>query len=78
MIKPAESVAAITISGRTIHCRTAEDRSLLSDAEVIADDADLAKSISIGRLMLIKDSCQLYSLGSQQRLIKMAIDRLNS
>lgn len=65
----------IHIAGRTIVCQTAEDRNLLREADAITEDPSVAQHLSIGRLMLIKDACQLYSLGKYQRLVKLAIDR---
>jgi hypothetical protein len=70
-------VAKIFIDGRSIACATAEDRQLLVQANAIGEDPDAAKHFSIGRLMLIKDACQLHNLGKHQRLVKRAIDRLD-
>jgi len=64
--------------GRTILCQTAEDRNLLREADAIAVDSSVAQHLSIGRLMLIKDACQFYLLGRHQRLVKLAIKRLNA
>ena len=75
---PPYHVAKIIVDGRTIVCSSVEDRRLLVDANRIAEDESLAQHFSIGRLMLIKDACQLHSLGKHQRLVKLAIDRLNS
>ena len=75
---PQYHVAKILIDGRTIECSTAEVRRLLLGAKAIGDDPAAAQHLSIGRLMLIKDACQLHSLGKHQRLVKMAIDRLNA
>ncbi len=71
-------VAKIIIDGRTIDCSTGEVRRLLLEAKAIGDDPSVADKHSIGRLMLIKDTCQLHSLGKLQRLVKQAIDRLNA
>ena len=73
---PDFHVAKIIIDGRTIECSTAEVRRLLLEAKAIGDDPSVADKHSIGRLMLIKDACQLHSLGKHQRLVKMAIVRL--
>ena len=75
---PDFHVAKIIIDGRPIECSTAEVRRLLLEAKAIGDDPSVADKHSIGRLMLIKDACQLHSLGKQQRLVKMAIDRMNA
>ena len=75
---PPYHVAKIIIDGRTIECSSAEVRQLLLDAKAIGDDPSVADKLSIGRLMLIKDACQLHSLGRHQRLVKKAIDRLNA
>jgi len=75
---PPYHVAKILIDGRTIECSTAEVRRLLLEAKAIGDDPSVADKHSIGRLMLIKDACQLHCLGKHQRLVKKAIDRLNA
>ena len=74
---PHYHVAKIFIDGRSIECATAEVRQLLVQANAIGEDPDAAKHFSIGRLMLIKDACQLHNLGRHQRLVKLAIDRLD-
>ena len=74
---PPYPVAKIIIDGRTIECSSVEVRRLLLDAKAIGDDETAAQHLSIGRLMLIKDACQLHSLGRHQRLVKKAIDRLD-
>ena len=74
---PPFHVARITIDGRTIECSSAEVRSLLLEAKAIGDHETAAQRLSIGRLMMIKDACQLHCLGKHQRLVKKAIDRLN-
>ena len=75
---PPYHVAKIIIDGRTIECSTGEVRRLLLEAKAIGDDETAAQHLSIGRLMLIKDACQLHNLGRHQRLVKKAIDRLNA
>ena len=75
---PEYHVAKIIIDGRAVACSTAEVRRLLLEAKAIGEDPTAAQHISIGRLMLIKDACQRHSLGKHQRLVKMAIDRLNA
>ena len=75
---PPYHVAKIIIDGRTIECSSPEVRRLLLEAKAIGDDETAAQYLSIGRLMLIKDACQLHSLGKHQRLVRKAIDRLNS
>ena len=75
---PPYHVAKIIIDGRTIECSSAEVRRLLLEAKAIGDDETAAQHFSIGRLMLMKDACQLHCLGRHQRLVKNAIDRLNS
>ena len=75
---PNYHVAKIMIDGRTIECSTDEVRRLLLEAKAIGDDPSVADKLSIGRLMLIKDTCQPHSLGKHQRLVKMGIDRLNA
>ena len=75
---PGYHVAKILIDGRTIECSTTEVRRLLLNAKAIGDDPAATERFSIDRLMLIKDACQLYSLGRLQRLVKMALDRRNA
>lgn len=66
------------VDGRTIACRSLEDRNLVYEANAIAEDPTAANHMTIGRLHLIRDACQIYSLGKHQRLVKMAIDRKNA
>jgi hypothetical protein len=72
---PPFHVAKIHVDGRTIECSSVEIRQLLLEAKAIGDDETLAQHFSVGRLMLIKDACQLHSLGRHQRLVKRAIDQ---
>ena len=65
----------IKITGRRIFCDAADDCDLLAQARSIADEPAVADGLSVGRLHLIKDACQRYSLGKHQRLVKKAIDR---
>ncbi len=65
----------IKLSSRLIHCLTEEDRLLLRDADAISRDLDEAKKLSKGRLTLIRDACQRYSLGMLQRVIKQQVDK---
>lgn len=71
-------VPRIVIDGRSIVCNSNEVRRLLVDALRIAEDPAQSQNFSIGRLMLVKDACELHCLGRHQRLVKMAIDRLNA
>ena len=73
---PPYHIAKIIIDGRKVECITAEERRVLLEAKAIGDDESAAKYLSIGRLMLIKDACQRYSLAKYQRLVKLAIVRL--
>ena len=68
-------MAKIRIEGRTIECSTAEVRSLLLAAKTIGEDESACRDISIGRLMMIKDACQMYSLGRLQRIVYQVIKR---
>jgi hypothetical protein len=70
--KPRE----IKIAGRRIFCDSAEDCDLLTQAKSIGDELAVADGLSVGRLHLIKDACQRYSLGKHQRLVNKAIQRL--
>ena len=65
----------IKITGRRIFCDSAEDCDLLTQARSIADEPAVAEGLSVGRLHLIKDACQRYSLGKHQRLVNNAIQR---
>ena len=65
----------IPINHQIVKCESEEDRQLLRGAKAIVDDPSVAAQIEIGRLHLIKDACQRYSLGAVQRLVKRAIDR---
>jgi len=48
---------------------------LLRDAKTIADRPASAPEFSLGRLQLMKDACERYSLGTVQRLVKQQVDR---
>jgi hypothetical protein len=64
----------VAIGPRRIRCENGDDRSLLVQAKAIADKPQVAQDVSVGRLMLVKDACQKYSLGKLQRIVKRAID----
>jgi hypothetical protein len=66
----------IQIAGRTIRCNSVEDRALLLQAKSIESDPAAADAMGIGRLHSIKDACQRYSAGKAQRLVNLAIVRL--
>jgi len=66
----------IKITGRRIFCDSAEDCALLTQARSIADEPSFGDGLTVGRLHLIKDACQRYSLGKYQRLVNKAIQRL--
>lgn len=65
----------IRIAGRSILCESAEDRELLHDAKTIEICPADAVGFSVGRLHLIREACQRYSLGKHQRLANLAIQR---
>lgn len=65
----------IHIAGRTVRCDSTDDRALLGQAKSIEIDSAFAATLTIGRLHLVKDACQKYSLGKHQRLVKLAIER---
>ena len=67
-------MAKIRIEGRTIECSTAEVRSLLLAAKTIGEDETACGDIPTSRLKIIKDACQMYSLGRLQRLIHRVIE----
>ncbi len=66
----------IQIAGRTIRCNSPEDRALLTQAQSIETNPGAADEMGIGRLHFIKDACERYSIGKHQRLVKLAIVRL--
>lgn len=72
---PEERPFKVRVGERIVACRSLEDRNLVYAANAIAEDPTAAEHMTIGRLHLIKDACQLYSHGKHQRLVKMAIDR---
>lgn len=76
-ITPNDLPYKAQIGERIIACRSFEDRRLLLEANAIVEDTAAADHMSFSRLHLVKDACQLYSLGRHQRLVKMAIDRLS-
>jgi hypothetical protein len=65
----------IYLAGRNIVCESAEDLKLLREAQALEIDPATVLQHSIGRLHLIKEACQRYSLGKYQRLASQAIDR---
>lgn len=65
----------IFLAGRNIICNSAEDRELLSDAKALEISPADAVNLTVGRLYLIRDACQRYSLGKRQRLTNRAIER---
>ncbi|WP_428304835.1 hypothetical protein [Lacipirellula sp.] len=65
----------IFLAGRNIVCESAEDLKLLKEAQALEIDPATVLQLSIGRLHLIKDVCQRYSLGKYQRLASQAIAR---
>lgn len=66
----------IQIAGRNVRCDSMEDRGLLVAAKAITEDPTTASGIQLERLYVIRDACQRYSVGKAQRLVKLAIDRL--
>jgi hypothetical protein len=64
----------ILLSGRSIFCESSEDRTLLMEAKALSETPASALDFTVGRLQLIKDACQHYSLGAAQRVVKRAID----
>ena len=67
----------IQIAGRTVRCDSTDDGALLVQAKSVEINPAFAATLTIGRLHLIKDACQKYSLGKHQRLLKLAIEGLN-
>jgi hypothetical protein len=64
----------IRIAGRNIRCDSAEDCQLLQEAKTFEICPADATSFSVGRLHLIRDACQRYSLGKHQRLANLAME----
>jgi len=64
----------ILLSGRNIFCESGEDRALLTEAKALSEATASALDFTVGRLQLIKDACQRYSLGAAQRVVKRAMD----
>lgn len=62
------------IAGRKIWCESEEDRHLLAQAVQLEKNPESVLKLSIGRLQLMKDACQRYSLGKYQRLVRRAIE----
>jgi hypothetical protein len=65
----------IFLAGRNVVCDSADDLTLLKDAQALEIDPASTLKLSIGRLQLMKDACQKYSLGKYQRIVNQAIDR---
>lgn len=65
----------IHLANRKVTCDSAEDRALLNEAKALEENPATGVDLSIGRLHLIKDACQRYSLGKHQRLVSQAISR---
>ena len=65
----------ISLGDRSIVCESAEDLKLLKEALALETDPKSVLQHSIGRLHLIKEACQRYSLGKYQRLASQAINR---
>ena len=65
----------IQLGDRKITCDSAEDLILLKEAKILEDEPARAPEFTIGRLHLIKEACQRYSLGKHQRLTNLAINR---
>ena len=62
----------VKLSSRLIRV-TEEDRQLLRDADAISRNLDEGAKFTKGRLMLMKDACQRYSLGMLQRIVKQQL-----
>ena len=62
------------IAGRKIWCESEEDWDLLTQAVRLEKDPESVLKLTAGRLQLMKDACQRYSLGKYQRVVRMAIE----
>lgn len=67
----------VRMPGLTIKCESEEDRQLLQDANAIRDQSQTAPKFPLGRLQLIRDACDRYSLGTMQKLLKVEIERVD-
>jgi hypothetical protein len=65
----------IHLGDRKITCESTEDLILLKEAKILESDPARVLEFTIGRLHLIKEACQRYSLGKYQRLVNLAIRR---
>lgn len=50
---------------------------LLEEAKIFEENPSRVGYLTIGRLHLIKNACQRYSLGKHQRLVHQAIEQLS-
>ncbi len=65
----------ILLAGRKVNCDSAEDLILLKEAKILEKHPASVLNFSVGRLQLIREACQRYSLGKYQRLVNLAIER---
>ena len=62
------------IAGRKTWCESEDDFDLLTQAVEIEKNPESVLKLTTGRLHLMKDACQRYSLGKYQRLVNLAIE----
>ena len=66
----------INLGDRRGVCQSLHECSLLLKAKAVADGAAAANGLTLEELRQIKDAFQRDNLGTHQRLVKLAIDRL--
>lgn len=66
----------VQIGGRQVVCESDQDLVLLKEAKIVEEFPERILYLTVGRLQLINDACQRYSLAKHQRLVRNAIDRL--
>jgi hypothetical protein len=65
----------IHLAGRIVYCDSAEDLILLKEARILEKHPASILNFTVGRLQLIREACQRYSLEKHQRLVNLAIER---
>jgi hypothetical protein len=65
----------IHLAGKIVYCDSAEDLILLKEAKILEKHPASVLNFTVGRLQLIREACQRYSLGKHQRLMTLAIER---
>jgi hypothetical protein len=63
--------------GTIINCKSADDRQLLEEARLVAEDTDDAQNYDKDRLLKMSETCATYGLGTLQRMTKALADESN-